>query len=72
MMVALTPAFEELTACARAFSVFADGVMVVLVPFTLSVKLPDVLIDVVAGSATVGSVALLSVVVDEPGLVMVI
>ncbi len=52
--VAFTPAPEELIACARASRVFSDGLMVKVVPSTVSVKLEDGLIEVLDGSATVG------------------
>jgi len=45
IIVAVTPALDPLIACAREFSVFDAGVMVVDVPLTLRVKLLDELID---------------------------
>ena len=67
--VAFTPAPDELIACASAFRVFADGLMVKVELPTVRVKLEDELIEVLDGSATVGRVELLTVVVGDPALI---
>src|ERR1051325_11128717 len=68
MMVALTPAFDPLIACASELSEVDAGLMVKLELPTVRVKLVAELIDVAAGSVTAGTPAWLSVVVDAPAV----
>ena len=67
-IVADTPALALLMASAKSSRVSPDGVIVVVVPLTVSVYVAEELILVELGSVTGGDPGLLIVVVDEPTL----
>ena len=66
--VAVTLAPDELIACARAFRLLLEGVMVKVEPSTVKVSEVAEVIDCEEGFCTAGRPVLLSAVVAAPGL----